>query len=52
MKLFVDVFNAYDHQNLIAYDYSTSVSAGVLTVHKQPRDMLPILPTAGISWEL
>jgi len=51
VKLFVDVFNAYDHQNLIAYDYSTSVAAGVLTVRKAPRDMLPILPTAGASWE-
>lgn len=52
LKVFVDVFNAYDHQNLIAYDYSTSVTGGVLTVRKQPRDMLPILPTAGFSWEL
>ena len=52
VKVFVDIFNAYDHQNLIAYDYSTSSSGGVLTVTKRPRDMLPILATAGISWEI
>jgi len=52
LKVFVDVFNAYDHRNLIAYDYSTSVTGGVLTVRKEPRDMLPILPTAGLSWEI
>lgn len=52
VKVFIDVFNAYDQGNLIAYDFSTSVSGGVLTVRKEPREMLPILPTAGISWEL
>jgi hypothetical protein len=52
VKVFVDIFNAYDHANAIAYDYDTSVSAGVLTVTKKPRLMLPILPTAGVSWEL
>ncbi len=51
VKVFIDIFNAYDHQNLIAYDYNTSSAGGVLTVRKEPRDMLPILPTGGISWE-
>ncbi len=52
LKVFIDVFNAYDQGNPIAYDYTTSVSGGVLTVRKNPRKMLPILPSAGISWEL
>ena len=52
LKVFVDIFNAYDQGNPIAYDYSPSVANGVLTVRKAPREMLPILPTAGISWEL
>jgi hypothetical protein len=52
VKVFVDVFNAYDQANPIAYDYTTSSAGGVITVTKKPRNMLPILPTAGISWDL
>jgi outer membrane cobalamin receptor len=52
VKVFLDIFNAYDHRNLLAYDYDPSVTVGVLTVRKTGRDLLPILPTAGISWEL
>jgi len=52
LKVFVDVFNAYDQRNLIAYDYSTSSAGGVLTVTKKPRDLLPIIPSAGLSWEI
>jgi outer membrane receptor protein involved in Fe transport len=51
ITVFLDIFNAYDHANPIAYDYDTSVAAGVLKVVKRPRNMLPILPTAGITWE-
>ena len=52
LKVFVDIFNAYDRSNAIAYDYDTSVSGGVLTVKRKPREMLPLLPTAGVSWDL
>lgn len=52
LKVFVDVFNAYDQSNVLAYDYTTSSSGGVLTVKRSPRELLPILPSAGISWEL
>ncbi len=52
LKIFVDVFNAYDQANAIAYNYAPRVSGGVLTVSQQPREMLPIIPSAGISWEL
>lgn len=52
VKVFVDVFNAYDQRNLIAYDYSNSVSGGVLTTRQQPRELLPIIPSAGVSWEM
>lgn len=51
LTVFVDIFNAYDRGNPIAYDYFTSVSGGVLTVRRTPRDMLPIVPTLGLSWE-
>ena len=52
LKVFVDIFNAYDQSNAIAYDYDPSVSGGTLTVIRKPREMLPLLPTAGVSWDL
>lgn len=52
LKVFVDIFNATNRDNAIAYDYSTTISGGVLTVRKHTRAMLPIIPSAGISWDL
>lgn len=52
VKVFVDVFNAYDQANVLAYNYGTSTAGGVLTVKRSSRNLLPILPTAGLSWEI
>lgn len=52
LRVFVDVFNAYDRGNAIAYDYDTSVSGGNLVVRRKPRNMLPFIPSAGVSWEI
>lgn len=51
LTVFVDVFNAYDRANPIAYDYDPSIVNGAVRDAKKPRDMLPIVPTLGISWE-
>ncbi|MBI5422807.1 MAG: TonB-dependent receptor [Opitutae bacterium] len=51
LTVFVDVFNAYDRANPIAYDYDPSIVSGAVRDGKKPRDMLPIVPTLGISWE-
>ncbi len=52
MRVFIDVFNAYDQANPLAYDYSPTVVGGVLQDRKKPRNMLPVLPSIGISWEI
>jgi hypothetical protein len=51
LTVFLDIFNAYDRANPLAYDYDISVSGGALTVRRKSRDMLPIVPTIGLSWE-
>lgn len=52
LRVFIDVFNAYDQANPLAYDYSPTVVGGVLQERKKPRNMLPLLPSIGISWEI
>ncbi len=52
LKVFVDVFNAYDQANPIAYDYDPAVVGGVLSANKKPRNMLPLIPSIGVSWDL
>jgi TonB dependent receptor len=52
LRVFVDLFNAYDQQNVDGYDTtSASVVNGQLIVTKKPLKMFPILPSAGLSWE-
>lgn len=51
LTVFVDVFNAYDRANPLAYDYAPSVVSGVVRDGKHARNMLPIVPTLGLSWE-
>jgi hypothetical protein len=46
------VFNAYDQANPIAYDYDPAVVGGVLSANKKPRNMLPLIPSIGVSWDL
>lgn len=51
LRLFLDVFNAYDHTNLVGYDHSVTVSGTTVTDVRKPREQLPILPSIGASWE-
>lgn len=51
LTVFLDVFNAYDRANPLAYDYNPAVVNGVVVDGQQPRKMLPIVPSIGLSWE-
>ncbi len=51
VRVFLDIFNAYDRLNLLGYDHSVSVSGTQVTDRKKPREQLPFLPSVGVSWE-
>jgi hypothetical protein len=52
LRAFVDIFNAYNQRNEIGWDdHSAAIVNGQLIVHKTPGRMLPLLPSAGLSWE-
>jgi outer membrane cobalamin receptor len=52
LRVFIDVFNAYNRQNEDGYDSpSATIVNGQLIVDKAPLKMLPVLPSFGLSWE-
>ncbi|MBI5771109.1 MAG: TonB-dependent receptor [Verrucomicrobia bacterium] len=51
LRLFLDVFNAYDRDNLVGYDHNVVVSGTTVTDTRKPRKQLPLLPSVGGSWE-
>jgi hypothetical protein len=52
LRAFVDIFNAYNRRNEIGYDTpSATIVNGQLIVRKELGRMLPLLPSAGLSWE-
>ena len=52
LRVFVDIWNAYDRKNEAGFDsHYAYVSSGQLVVVKTPGKMLSILPSAGLSWE-
>lgn len=51
LRVFIDVFNAYDRTNYVSYDHRVTVTGTQITDVRKPRDQLPLLPSAGISWE-
>ncbi len=51
VRAYVDVFNAYDRLNLLGYDHRVTIAGTQVTDVKKPREQLPILPSAGVSWE-
>jgi outer membrane cobalamin receptor len=51
LRVYVDIFNAYNRYNESGINYQASVSGQTLTMHRSSEHMIPILPTAGISWE-
>ena len=51
LRLFLDVFNAYDRENLVGFDHNVTVTGTQVTDVKTARKQLPLLPSAGVSWE-
>lgn len=51
LRAFVDLFNAYDRINYIGYDHRVTVAGTQVTDVRKAREQLPILPSAGLSWE-
>ncbi|MGE0441163.1 MAG: TonB-dependent receptor [Gemmatimonadales bacterium] len=51
LRIFVDVFNAYARNNVVAYDYDVRLTDDVFEVLRAERKLLPIVPTFGVSWE-
>jgi hypothetical protein len=50
LRLFLDVFNAYNRKNVIGYDHRVTISGAELTVTRKPREQLPLLPSVGVEW--
>jgi hypothetical protein len=51
VRAFLDVFNAYDRENLVGFDHHVVVAGTQVTDTKTPRKQLPILPSVGASWQ-
>ncbi len=51
LRLFVDVFNAYDRTNYVGYTHSVTVNGTQVTDVRKPREQLPLLPSVGVAWE-
>ncbi|MBL9186646.1 MAG: hypothetical protein JNK23_04145 [Opitutaceae bacterium] len=51
LRVFLDVFNAYDRKNFLGYDHRVTMSGTQVTDMKKAREQLPLLPSLGASWE-
>ena len=51
VRAFVDLFNAYDHANLVGYTYSATVQGSQVTAQPKPKDLLPFLPSLGVEYD-
>jgi outer membrane receptor protein involved in Fe transport len=52
LDVYVDLFNAYNQQNLRSYDYGLEQRAGRYMYIRYPdEELLPILPSIGFRWE-
>ena len=51
LTVFLDIFNAYNHQNPRYYNYNFSYNQGRIGLERVIEPLLPILPTFGAIWE-
>lgn len=52
LRVYVDLWNAYNQENKVGFDdHYAYFNQGRLVVVKTPGTMLPLLPSAGVSWE-
>lgn len=51
LRVFLDVFNAYDRTNVVGYDHRVTIAGTQVTDVRKARVQLPLLPSAGVNWE-
>lgn len=51
LRVFADLFNAYDHANLLGYTYRANVQGSQVTAQPKPKELLPVLPSLGVEYE-
>ena len=52
LDVYVDLFNAYDQQNLRSYEYSVRfIGSDLKWVRGPDEELLPLLPSIGLRWE-
>lgn len=51
LTAFIDLFNAYNRTNLVGYSYSPVVSGNTVNTTREARDLLPLMPSVGVTWE-
>ncbi|MGC4071437.1 MAG: TonB-dependent receptor [Nibricoccus sp.] len=51
VRVFVDIFNAYDRDNVANYEMTPVGKPGQRSVIREENTLLPILPSAGIIWD-
>lgn len=53
ISVFLDVFNVYDRENVLAWDYAAAVdrNGSGLDVQRNVHAMIGVLPTAGVRWQ-
>lgn len=51
LRVFLDIFNAYDRTNYVGYEHRVTVTGTQVTDVRKAREQLPLLPSAGITWE-
>jgi hypothetical protein len=52
LDVYVDLFNAYDQENLRSFDYGLESRSDKLMYMRYPDEkLLPILPSIGFRWE-
>jgi hypothetical protein len=51
LTAYIDIFNAYDRTNLLGYAYSPVVTGTTVTAEREIRDLLPFVPSLGVTWE-
>ena len=50
LRVFLDVFNLYNRQNLRSFDYKVALPEGTV-IPNIGETLLPLLPTLGFTWE-
>ncbi len=49
VRAFLDIFNAYDRVNLLGYSTTPVVQGSQVDVRREPKDLLPFVPSAGVE---